>query len=99
EVIRWWPTVLQLALLAPMALLLKSVRATWRGKWTALFVFALSGWVGQDYFSPQGFTYLLYLLFVALLLAWFRAPRVLWADRRPGEAEVLPSGRGARGVL
>ncbi|WP_431032605.1 lipopolysaccharide biosynthesis protein [Streptomyces sp. P6-2-1] len=99
EVIRWWPTFLQLALLAPMALLLKSVRATWRGKWTALFVFALSGWVGQDYFSPQGFTSLLYLLFLALLLAYFRAPRVLWADRRPGEAEVLPSGRRARAVL
>ena len=28
-------------------------------------MFVLSGWVGQDYFSPQGFGYLLYLLFVA----------------------------------
>lgn len=99
EVIRWWPLAMQLAYLAPMFLLLKSVRAGWRGKWAGLWIFALSGWVGQDYFSPQGFTYLLYLMFVAILLVWFRAPRVLWARRRPGEAEVLGSDRRSRAVL
>ncbi|MFI6878115.1 lipopolysaccharide biosynthesis protein [Streptomyces sp. NPDC050400] len=99
EVIRWWPTAIQLLYLAPMFLLLRSVRASWRAKWTGLWIFVLSGWVGQDYFSPQGFTYLLYLVFVAILLVWFRAPRVLWAKRRPGETEVEPADRRQRAVL
>ena len=54
-------------------------------------MFVLSGWVGQDYFSPQGFTYLLYLAFVAILLVWFRATaRALDEAAGPGEAEVEP---------
>ncbi|QUI30967.1 lipopolysaccharide biosynthesis protein [Streptomyces alfalfae] len=99
EVIRWWPTAIQVLYLAPMFLLVRSMRAAWRAKWAGLWIFVLSGWVGQDYFSPQGFTYLLYLAFIAVLLVWFRAPRVLWTKRRPGELEVEPTGRGERAVL
>ncbi|MFZ3593639.1 lipopolysaccharide biosynthesis protein [Streptomyces sp. BH104] len=99
ELIRWWPTAIQLLYLAPMFLLLRSVRASWRAKWSGVWIFVLSGWVGQDYFSPQGFTYLLYLVFVAILLVYFRAPRMLWAKRRPGEAEVAPTDRRQRAVL
>ncbi|MFD5586154.1 lipopolysaccharide biosynthesis protein [Streptomyces sp. NPDC127063] len=98
-VIRWWPTAVQLLYLAPMFLLVRSMRASWRAKWTGVWIFVLGGWVGQDYFSPQGFTYLLYLMFVAILLVWFRAPRVLWTGRRPGEAEVEPANRRQRAVL
>ncbi|MER0478950.1 lipopolysaccharide biosynthesis protein [Streptomyces sp. Edi2] len=94
EVLRWWPLTVQLLYLAPLFLLLRAVRASWRAKWCALWLFALCGWVGQDYFSPQGFTYLLYLAFVAILLVWFRDPRPTWGRRRPGEAEVRPAGRG-----
>ncbi|MFD8390110.1 polysaccharide biosynthesis C-terminal domain-containing protein [Streptomyces sp. NPDC059680] len=99
EVIRWWPTAVQLAYLAPMFLLTRSLRASWRAKWTGVWLFVLCGWVGQDYFSPQGFTYLLYLVFVAILLVWFRPPRVIWTKFRPGEAEVEPAGRRQRAVL
>ncbi|WSJ91418.1 polysaccharide biosynthesis C-terminal domain-containing protein [Streptomyces sp. NBC_01304] len=97
--IRWWPLAMQLLYLAPMFLLVRSMRASWRAKWAGVWIFVLSGWVGQDYFSPQGFTYLLYIAFVAILLVWFRAPRMLAARRRPGEAEVLPSTRGQRATL
>ncbi|MEU2789741.1 lipopolysaccharide biosynthesis protein [Streptomyces sp. NPDC007100] len=99
EVLRWWPLAIQLLYLAPVLLLLKAVRASWRAKWSAAWLFALCGWVGQDYFSPQGFTYLLYLVFVAILLVWFRDPRVLRGKRWPGEAEVAPAGRGQRAAL
>ncbi|MFI1734362.1 lipopolysaccharide biosynthesis protein [Streptomyces acidicola] len=99
EVIRWWPLTVQLLYLAPMFLLTRSMRAGWRAKWTGIWVFVLSSWVGQDYFSPQGFTYLLYLVFVAILLVWFRAPRMLWGRVRPGEAEVEPADRHRRAVL
>ncbi|TXS45703.1 lipopolysaccharide biosynthesis protein [Streptomyces sp. uw30] len=99
EVIRWWPLAMQLLYLVPMFLLVRSMRASWRAKWTGIWVFVLSGWVGQDYFSPQGFTYLLYLVFAAILLVWFRAPRVIWTKRRPGELEVEPTDRRQRAVL
>ncbi|MEU5536660.1 lipopolysaccharide biosynthesis protein [Streptomyces sp. NPDC020362] len=99
EIIRWWPTAVQLAYLAPMFLLTRSLRASWRARWTGVWLFVLCGWVGQDYFSPQGFTYLLYLVFVAILLVWFRAPHVVWAKFRPGEAEVEPTDRRQRAVL
>ncbi|MGW7517469.1 lipopolysaccharide biosynthesis protein [Streptomyces sp. NPDC054796] len=100
--IRWWPTVIQLAYLAPLAVLLRAVRAHWRAKWCAVWFFALCGWVGQDYFSPQGFTFLFYLLFVALLLVWFRQPRALRGGKRqPGETDEVPGPerRGERAVL
>ncbi|MFE0253483.1 lipopolysaccharide biosynthesis protein [Streptomyces sp. NPDC059010] len=99
EVIRWWPLTMQLLYLVPMFLLVRHMRASWRAKWTGIWVFVLSGWVGQDYFSPQGFTYLLYLVFAAILLVWFRAPHVIWTKRRPGEVEVEPTDRRQRGVL
>ncbi|MGV9992398.1 lipopolysaccharide biosynthesis protein [Streptomyces sp. NPDC003374] len=99
EVIRWWPLTVQLLYLAPLFLLTRSLRASWRARWTGVWIFVLGGWVGQDYFSPQGFTYLLYLVFVAILLVWFRAPRMLWGRARPGEAEVEPASRRQRAVL
>ncbi|MGW0914346.1 lipopolysaccharide biosynthesis protein [Streptomyces sp. NPDC002784] len=99
EVIRWWPLTMQLLYLVPMFLLTRSLRASWRARWTGIWVFVLSGWVGQDYFSPQGFTYLLYLAFAAILLVWFRAPRVIWTRMRPGELEVEPTDRRQRAVL
>ncbi|NUO41492.1 MAG: lipopolysaccharide biosynthesis protein, partial [Streptomyces sp.] len=99
ELIRWWPLAIQLLYLAPMFLLVRSMRASWKAKWTGLWVFVLSGWVGQDYFSPQGFTYLLYLMFTAILLVYFRAPRVIWTKKRPGEVEVEPTNRRQRAVL
>ncbi|MGN9757199.1 lipopolysaccharide biosynthesis protein [Streptomyces sp. SD31] len=99
EVIRWWPLAMQLLYLVPMFLLVRSMRASWRAKWTGIWIFVLSGWVGQDYFSPQGFTYLLYLVFAAILLVWFRAPHVIWTKRRPGEVEVEPTDRRQRAVL
>ncbi|CAM5564029.1 hypothetical protein GCM10010329_70290 [Streptomyces spiroverticillatus] len=99
EVIRWWPLTMQLLYLAPLFLLLKSMRASWKAKWAGAWFFVLSGWVGQDYFSPQGYTYLLYLAFVAILLVWFREPRVIWTRRRPGEAEVTRAGRREKATL
>ena len=85
--LRWWPTAMELLYLAPLALVLKAVRAGRRAKWCAAWLFALSCWVGQDYFSPQSLNVALYLLFVGVLLVWFRpAPRHV-GRRVPGEAD------------
>ena len=97
-VLRWWPTAMQLLYLLPLALILRAVRADWRAKWCAAWLFVLCGWVGQDYFSPQSLNIFLYLVFVAVLLVWFRPaehPGPLRGGRVPGEAEA-PAGVGRR---
>ncbi|WP_436736238.1 hypothetical protein [Streptomyces sp. BBFR102] len=99
EVVRWWPLVVNLLALVPMALLARSVRAGWRARWCGVWFFALSGWVGQDYFSPQSFTYLLYLAFAAVLLRWFPAPGAPSGGALPGGAAVPETRPGQRAVL
>jgi hypothetical protein len=66
------PVVSNLLYLLPLALVLSNMRAQWRAKWLALWLFGVLNWVGQDYFSPQGLAYFLYLSVVAVLLTWFR---------------------------
>lgn len=53
EIIRWWPTAIQLLYLPPLFLLARHMRAGWRARWAGIWIFVLSGWVGQDYFSPR----------------------------------------------
>src|SRR6266496_4252754 len=73
-VLRIWPVAIDLACLPPLFLILRTFRLTWRAKWFAALLFCVANWVGQDYFSPQAFNYLLYLLFIAILLTWFGRP-------------------------
>ena len=74
-VLRIWPLAVDLLALVPFGMILMRLRASWRAKWFAAFVFAVGNWVGQDYFSPQSVAYLLYLLIIALLLTWFAGSR------------------------
>src|SRR6201996_6848699 len=70
-VLRYWPVAMDLLALVPMGLIVKRLHATWRAKWLALFIFTVGNWVGQDYFSPQSFMYVLYLFMLALLITYF----------------------------
>jgi hypothetical protein len=72
-VMQWWPLAINVAYLAPVWLILRNLRASWRAQWLAALLFTTGLWVGQDYFSPQSFSYFLYLLFIAIVLTWFRA--------------------------
>ncbi len=99
EVLRWWPLAMELLYLAPLLVMLRAVRADWRAKWCAAWLFVLCGWVGQDYFSPQSINVFLYLMFVAVLLVWFRSPRQTAGRRIPGEADVAPAGKSDLAVL
>jgi len=92
-VMRLWPVIIDMAYLAPLYLIMRNLRATWRAKWLAAFLFEAGNWVGQDYFSPQSFNYLLYLAFIAILLTWFN-----W---RPKAQAVIPQAKPetSRGII
>lgn len=86
----WWPVVIDLLLLLPFMMATRQLRISWRARWFAALLFSLGNWVGQDYFSPQSFNYLLYLIFIAIVLTWFSG----WRRQRPDARRIageLPS--------
>ncbi len=72
-IMRIWPVTIDLLSLPPLFLIMAGLRISWRARWLAAFLFATGNWIGQDYFSPQSFNYLLYLVFAAILVNWFTA--------------------------
>lgn len=79
----WAPVYLNLMYLAPLALIFRSVTRDIRLVWAGLWLFALTNWVGQDYFSPQGLNYFLFLAILGLVVTYFRTPHP--ASARLGE--------------
>jgi hypothetical protein len=67
----WSPIYLNLAYLAPLLVIARSLTTSRRLVWLSIWLFYLGNWIGQDYFSPQGFTYFLYLVVIAILLRYF----------------------------
>ena len=64
----WAPPVLNAMMLGPLLLIFRSATRDRRLQWAGLWVFYCGSWVGQDYFSPQGFAFVLYLAVLAVLL-------------------------------
>ena len=71
-VANWAPFVFELLYLAPLLIILRTLTIDPRLVWLAVWVFYLGNWVGQDYFSPQAFAFLLYLIVLAILVTWLR---------------------------
>ena len=69
----WAPAAFELLALGPLKLLFSTLARDSRQVWLALLVFYLGNWVGQDYFSPQAFAYLLYLVVLVVCLRWLPA--------------------------
>ncbi len=69
----WAPVFFNLLYLGPLLLIFGAVTRDRRVVWTAVAVFYLGNWIGQDYLSPQALTYFAFLVIVAVLLRWFPA--------------------------
>jgi hypothetical protein len=65
------------AVLFVFSALTRDRRVIWLGGW----MFLITCWVGQDYFSPQAFAFFLYLVVIGIVLHWL--PRFA----RPAKAE------------
>lgn len=72
--LNWAPIALGLLLMPVLVLIYRTFTEDWRLVWTAVWIFQLANWVGQDYLSPQGFAYLLHLSVLAVVLRHFVRP-------------------------
>ncbi len=70
----WAPLFYNLIYAGPMYMIFTSITTNKRLIWLGLLFFYLTNWVGQDYFSPQGLNFFLYLVIIMILLKWFRMP-------------------------
>ncbi|MEU3606920.1 hypothetical protein AB0E83_15935 [Streptomyces sp. NPDC035033] len=94
--LNWAPIVLGLILLPVLVLLYRTFTEDWRLVWTAVWIFQLANWVGQDYLAPQGLAYVLHLTVLAVVLRHFVRPGTVGRlrDRTaldPAAAGVPPS--------
>ncbi|GKQ35118.1 glycosyltransferase [Streptomyces sp. A012304] len=64
----WWPLVSSLTLLLPLLLIYRTFTEDRRLIWTAVWLFCVGNWVGQDYFSPQSVAFALHLGVLAVVL-------------------------------
>ncbi len=81
----WAPTLFNGLFVTALISIFGSLTSNRRIVWTAAWLFVVTNWVGQDYFSPQAFTFFLYLVTIGILLRWFstKPPVVVlsWAER------------------
>lgn len=89
----WWPLISSLLLLAPLLLIYRTFTQDRRLVWTAVWLFYVANWVGQDYFSPQSLAFALYLGVIAIVLR--RGERPV----RVAAAGSAAAGRKRRQVL
>lgn len=98
----WIPPVSQLLSLGPLMLIFRRFTTDRRLVWTAIWLFYLGNWVGQDYYSPQAFAYFLYLAVIAVCLRQFsRSSTASTTDRAlvPRAPKLLLSPAGDRATV
>lgn len=70
----WAPVYFNIFYLGPMYVIFSTATRDKRIVWLGLCFFFLTNWIAQDYYSPQGLNFFLYLLLLAVLLKWFKNP-------------------------
>lgn len=71
QLLLWAPVALAFAYLAPVLGIARSLVDSPRVQWLAVWVFFVADWTGQEYFSPQGLAFLLFLTVMAIVLRYF----------------------------
>jgi O-antigen/teichoic acid export membrane protein len=64
----WAPVAFNLANLVALRYLLRALTADRRMVWLALWIFSISNWIGQDYFSPQAMAFVLHLTILGIVM-------------------------------
>ncbi|MFI5857892.1 glycosyltransferase [Streptomyces parvulus] len=87
----WWPLVSSVLLLLPLLLIYRTFTRDRRLIWTAVWLFCVGNWVGQDYFSPQSVAFALHLGVLAVVLRRYGRPGARDARQRQAVWTVLLS--------
>lgn len=90
----WGPAAFNAAILLPLLLLFRTVTRNRQLVWGAVWVYFSCSWVGQDYFSPQATTLVLYLTVLAVVVRRFRRGPVRTGDDPRGLAAEPPPVSG-----
>ncbi|HWU05545.1 MAG TPA: hypothetical protein VN520_03940 [Streptomyces sp.] len=72
--LNWAPVVLGLLTMPVLVLIYRTFSQDRRLVWSAVWIFQLANWVGQDYFAPQGLAFLLHLAVLAVVVRHFVRP-------------------------
>lgn len=72
--LNWAPIALGLLLMPVLVLIYRTFSEDWRLVWTAVWIFQLANWVGQDYLAPQGLAFVLHLAVFAVVVRHFVRP-------------------------
>lgn len=92
----WAPVFYNLIYLLPLYNIFTSATLNKRLVWLGLCFFYLTNWIGQDYYSPQGLNLFLYLVVIAILVKWFKAPPAVKV--RVKKLKILSRDRFRRAV-
>ncbi len=87
----WAPAVFSLLDLFALVFVFRVLGTNRRALWLAVWLFFVSNWVGQEYFSPQAMSYFLYLTLVGVALAFFARDGRRMAHQAPAWAPWLLS--------
>jgi hypothetical protein len=93
--VSWAPVLFNVLYLGPLYMILRAVTRDRRVIWIALWLFPITNWIYQDYFSPQALNFFLFLTIVAVLLTYFKRaasrsfPREEWGQARPAHRLLI----------
>lgn len=80
----WSPLFFELVFAGAVLFLLRTATADPRLLWLGAWFYALTNWVGQDYFAPQAMAFFFYLVVVSIALWAFPGPGTLAAHPAVG---------------
>ncbi|MFL6111756.1 MAG: glycosyltransferase, partial [Catenulispora sp.] len=84
----WGPPLFNAAMIVPLVLLYRSITGSRRLLWCGVWVYFISSWVGQDYFSPQAYSFVLYVLFLAVVVRRIGRPAAAGSSATPPWGEL-----------
>ncbi len=88
----WFPAFTNALLLGPLLLLYRSVTRDPRLVWGAVWIFYSCSWVGQDYFAPQAFAFLMFVTVIALVVRRLPTSAAPAPGAAPGPGPGPPEG-------
>jgi hypothetical protein len=88
QIARFAPTTFNLLFLCALLPIFRRFSDDPRLVWTAAWIFLASNWVGQDYFSPQGAVFFLYLVMLGFCLGPLQTRRGLSLPGAGGFARI-----------